>query len=223
MNKKSIKISLVINILIVILTIFASVIMFTGFRFMHGSEPVLETTKFGVFKFFTVDSNIFMGIVSLAFLIQEIKLLKGKIKDISKNMYIFKLMSTTAVAITFLTVFLYLGPISDGGIISMIQNSNLFFHLIIPVLSIITFTIFEKSNHLKIKDALFGLVPTLVYAVYYVINILIHMENGRVYPIYDWYWFVQNGVWTAFIVAPFMLLIAYLTSVALWKINKAKS
>ena len=127
MNKKSIKISLVINIIIVLLTVFATIIMFTGFRFMHGSEPILETTKFGVFKFFTVDSNVFMGIVSLAFIIEEIKLLRGKIKDITKTMYIFKLMSTTAVTITFLTVFLYLGPISDGGIISMLQNSNLFF------------------------------------------------------------------------------------------------
>ena len=222
MKQRNIKISLVINIIIVLLTVFATIIMFTGFRFMHGSEPILETTKFGVFKFFTVDSNVFMGIVSLAFIIEETKLLKGKIKDISKTMYIFKLMSTTAVTITFLTVFLYLGPISDGGIISMLQNSNLFFHFIIPVLSIITFILFEKTDKLELKNSLYGIIPTLLYASYYVTNILIHMENGKVSPIYDWYWFVQNGVWTAFIVAPFMLLIAYITSLLLWKINKIR-
>lgn len=222
MKQRNIKISLIINIIIVLLTVFATIIMFIGFRFMHGSEPILETTKFGVFKFFTVDSNVFMGIVSLAFIIEETKLLKGKIKDISKTMYIFKLMSTTAVTITFLTVFLYLGPISDGGIISMLQNSNLFFHFIIPVLSIITFILFEKTDKLELKNSLYGIIPTLLYASYYVTNILIHMENGKVSPIYDWYWFVQNGVWTAFIVAPFMLLIAYITSLLLWKINKIR-
>ena len=222
MKQRNIKISLIINIIIVLLTVFATIIMFTGFRFMHGSEPILETTKFGVFKFFTVDSNVFMGIVSLAFIIEETKLLKGKIKDISKTMYIFKLMSTTAVTITFLTVFLYLGPISDGGIISMLQNSNLFFHFIIPVLSIITFILFEKTDKLELKNSLYGIIPTLLYASYYVTNILIHMENGKVSPIYDWYWFVQNGVWAAFIVAPFMLLIAYITSLLLWKINKIR-
>jgi hypothetical protein len=222
MKQRNIKISLIINIIIVLLTVFATIIMFTGFRFMHGSEPILETTKFGVFKFFTVDSNVFMGIVSLAFIIEETKLLKGKIKDISKTMYIFKLMSTTAVTITFLTVFLYLGPISDGGIISMLQNSNLFFHFIIPVLSIITFILFEKTDKLELKNSLYGIIPTLLYASYYVTNILIHMENGKVSPIYDWYWFVQNGVLTAFIVAPFMLLIAYITSLLLWKINKIR-
>ena len=222
-NKNKLKLSIIFNILIVLLTIIASIIMLTGFKFMHGSEPVLELSKLGMFKFFTVDSNVFMGIVSLSFLINEIKLLKGKIKDISKKMYIFKLMATTSVTITFLTVFLYLGPISKDGISSMLQNSNLFFHLIIPVLSIITFTLFEKTDKLKIKDSLFGLVPTLLYAFFYVTNIIIHMENGKVSPVYDWYWFVQNGVWTAFIVAPFMLLISYLTSLSLWKLNRVKS
>lgn len=223
MNKNRLKISILLNIIIVVFTIFASIVMFTGFKFMHGAEPVLESTKFGAFRFFTVDSNAFMGIVSLAFMIEEIKLLKGINKSINKKMYILKLMATTAVTITFLTVFLYLGPISKDGIPSMIQNSNLFFHLIIPVLSIITFVFFEKTNTISFKNTLFGIIPTLIYELYYLINILIHMENGKVSPLYDWYWFLQNGIWTAIIVAPFMLIVSYLVSIVLWKINKTSS
>ena len=219
MNNNKLKISIVLNILIVLLVLFATLIMFSGFRFMYGSEPVLESTRFGVFRFFTVDSNVFMGIVALAFVIEEVKLVKRKIYDLSRNMYILKLMSTTSVTITFLTVFLYLGPISDGGIVSMIQNSNLFFHLIIPVISIITFIFFEKTDKLNLKDSSFGLIPTGLYAVFYLINIVVHMENGKVSPLYDWYWFVQNGVWTAVIVAPFMLLFTYLVSLILLKIS----
>ena len=223
MNKNRLKISILLNIIIVVFTIFASIVMFTGFKFMHGAEPVLESTKFGAFRFFTVDSNVFMGIASFAFMIEEIKLLKGINKSIDKKMYILKLMATTAVTITFLTVFLYLGPISKDGIPSMIQNSNLFFHLIIPVLSIITFVFFEKTNTISFKNTLFGIIPTLIYELYYLINILIHMENGKVSPLYDWYWFLQNGVWTAIIVAPFMLIVSYLVSIVLWKINKTSS
>ena len=223
MNKNRLKISILLNIIIVVFTIFASIVMFTGFKFMHGAEPVLESTKFGAFRFFTVDSNVFMGIASFAFMIEEIKLLKGINKSINKKMYILKLMATTAVTITFLTVFLYLGPISKDGIPSMIQNSNLFFHLIIPVLSIITFVFFEKTNTISFKNTLFGIIPTLIYELYYLINILIHMENGKVSPLYDWYWFLQNGVWTAIIVAPFMLIVSYLVSIVLWKINKTSS
>lgn len=209
------KISFILNIIIVLMVVVACIIMFTGFKFMHGPTPVLESTKLGMFRFFTVDSNILMGIASLIFIIGFIKY-----KEIPKWMYILKLMGTCGVALTFFVVFAYLGPISKDGIVSMLQNSNLFFHLLIPVFSIITFCFFENTKLLSFKDSFYGLVPFLIYSLYYVTNILIHMENGKVSPTYDWYWFVQNGVWTAFIVAPIMLVITYLLSLVLWKINK---
>ena len=209
------KLSLILNIIIVILTIFASFLMFTGIKITHGAEPILETTKIGMFKFFTVDSNIFMGIIALIYAIKEITN-----KEITKTMYKLKLMATTAVSLTFIIVFTYLGPISKDGIISLLQNSNIFFHLVIPVLSIITFTLFEKTNKLKFKDTLYGIIPTIIYATLYLINIIIHMENGKVSPVYDWYWFVQNGVKTAIIVAPMIILISYIISLILWKLNR---
>lgn len=207
--------SLILNILITLLTIFASIIMFTGIKITHGAEPLLEISKIEMFKFFTVDSNIFIGIISLLFAIKEIKN-----EEITKNMYRLKLMSTTAVTLTFIVVFIYLGPISKDGIKSMLQNSNLFFHLIIPVLSIINLTLFEKTDKLKRKDTLYGIIPTVIYALFYLTNILIHVENGKVSPIYDWYWFVQGGLKTAIIVAPTIILITYIISLILWKINR---
>lgn len=207
--------SLILNILITLLTIFASIIMFTGIKITHGAEPLLEISKIEMFKFFTVDSNIFIGIISLLFAIKEIKN-----EEITKNMYRLKLMSTTAVTLTFIIVFTYLGPISKDGIKSMLQNSNLFFHLIIPVLSIINLTLFEKTDKLKRKDTLYGIIPTVIYALFYLTNILIHVENGKVSPIYDWYWFVQGGLKTAIIVAPTIILITYIISLILWKINR---
>lgn len=78
LGKKHIIISLIINIIVVLLTLIASIIMFTGFKFMYGYEPLLETTKIGMLKFFTVQSNLLMGIVSLLFAIKEVKLLKEK-------------------------------------------------------------------------------------------------------------------------------------------------
>lgn len=213
--RKMKKKSLILNILITLLTIFASIIMFTGIKITHGAEPLLEISKIEMFKFFTVDSNIFIGIISLLFAIKEIKN-----EEITKNMYRLKLMSTTAVTLTFIVVFIYLGPISKDGIKSMLQNSNLFFHLIIPVLSIINLTLFEKTDKLKRKDTLYGIIPTVIYALFYLTNILIHVENGKVSPIYDWYWFVQGGLKTAIIVAPTIILITYIISLILWKINR---
>ena len=218
--KRNLKTSIILNGIIFLLVILATIIMFTGFKFMHGAEPILETTKLGMFKFFTVDSNILMGVVSLVFMICEIKLLNGNIKLISTRLYILKLMSTVAVSLTFFVAFGYFVPITNWKVLPMIMNSNLFFHLIIPVLSMITFMFFEKTNKLKFKYTFIGLIPTFIYGIYYLINVLIHMENFKVSPTYDFYRFVQNGVWTSVIVIPIIFIITYAISFILWRLNR---
>lgn len=214
MKKKE---SLILNLIIVLLTIFASIIMFTGIKITNGAEPILETTKLGMFKFFTVQSNMFMGIMSLVFFIKEIRN-----EEITKNMYRLKLMSTTAVSLTFIMVFTYLGPISKDGLISLLQNSNIFFHLVIPVLSIITLTLFERTDKLEFKDTLYGLIPTFLYSTMYITNVLIHTENGKVSPKYDFYWLVQNGIQSYIIAGILIPLLTYIISLALWKLNKRR-
>ena len=59
---------------------------------MHGYDVVLEAARFRMFKFFTVESNIFMGVIALIFSIKEIKLLNGKISEIPTKLYILKRM-----------------------------------------------------------------------------------------------------------------------------------
>jgi hypothetical protein len=186
---------------------------------MDGPSLMLETTKIGMFKFYTVDSNIFMGIVSLIFAIDEYKLLNNKIQSISDKKYILKLMSTTSVALTFLTVFLYLGRIADGGIYVLLLNSNLFVHLIILVLSIITFIFFERTKNIKIKKVIYSMFPTLIYAIGYLINILSHVENGKVLPKYDWYYFVQRGLQNALWLFPSMIFASYVIGLILYVFN----
>ncbi len=212
--------SIILNCIILFLVIIAIIFMFNGIKFMPGESMVLDTSSIQMLKFFTIDSNLLIGTVSLLFLFYEIKVQRNKIKEIPAFLYRLKLMGTTAVSLTFLVVFGYLAPITEYGFYKMIMNSNLFLHLIIPVLSIITFVFFEKNNKLKKKDALYGIIPTFLYAIFYLSNILIHMENGKVDFKYDWFWFVQNGVWTAVIVVPVIFIITYLISLCLLKFNK---
>lgn len=219
-NMNKVKISIALNILIFILVVASIIMMFTGFKFMPGDDLVLESTNLGMFRFFTVDSNAFMGIVALLFSIVELGLLNDKITEIPKKYYILKIMGTTAVALTFFVVVTYLAPVIPNGFILLFMNSNLLFHLIIPLLSIFTFILFEKTDALTFKNSFLGIVPTFLYEIYYLINILIHMENGKVSPLYDWYMFLQNGVWTAVIVAPLMIAITYVISFVIWKLNR---
>ena len=94
MNKQSntrIKISLAFNILTVILTVIALAISLSGLKFMNGYETHGELTGLQAFGYFTVQSNVFVAMVSIAFAIKEIQLLKGKITQIPLKYYKLKM------------------------------------------------------------------------------------------------------------------------------------
>lgn len=223
MKKRSLKISYFLNILIVLLDIFALIIMFANVHIMNMPDPVEEAHWYGMLKYFTTLSNIFVGFTSFLLLVEEHKVLKDNRKVISPKYYLLKYISVVSVTVTFLTVFLYLGPGSDGGIKSMLTNSNLFFHCIIPILSIISFTMFERTNKINQKYIKYGILPVLIYGIIYVVNVVSHIENNKVSIQYDWYWFFQKSIWLILIVVPFMLLASYFISYILYKFNYKKA
>ena len=202
----NIKISLAFNILIVIMTVVALAIALSGFKFMTGYEAHGELTGVQAFGYFTVQSNVFMAIVSLAFAIKEMKLLKGRTIKIPFKYYILKMIAVTAIGLTFFVVFIIFSILSKNGLLSLIRNSNLFFHCIIPVTSIINYTFFEKTDTIKFKHTFYGLIPTILYEVFYTNNVLLNMKDGKVSPAHDWYYFAQNGLLIAIFI-PFMKLV----------------
>ena len=225
MNKKIDKkmiISFIINILLSIMTVNAIIMSITGFKFMYGYEPYPELIGVPIFSYYTVQSNVFMGIVSFVFANREYQILRGRKKEIPLAYYIFKMVATVAVSLTFFVVFAIFGFMSKGGHIPLLKNSYLFYHLIIPVISILNFIIFEKTNIIKFKYIFYGLLPTFLYEIYYTINILVNMKNGTVSLRNDWYSFAQNGILRTILVAPMMLCITFCLSLVIWKLNKKK-
>lgn len=221
-NNTNIKISLSFNILIVIMIVVALAIALSGLKFMKGYETRGELTGIQTFGYYTVQSNVFMAMVSLAFAIKEIQLLKGKIKKIPFKYYILKMIAVTAISLTFLVVVIIFSILSKNGLLPLIRNSNLFFHCIIPVTSIINFIIFEKTDTIKFKHTFYGLIPTILYEMYYTSNVLSNMKDGKVSPSHDWYYFTQNGLLIA-ISIPFMMLgITYIIALIIWKLNKKR-
>ena len=157
-----IKISLILNTIIVVLVTIGTIFMFTGFKFMTDAT-LLEASKVEMFKFYTVDSNILIGIISLILVIYEIKLLNKKIDKIPNKIYLFKFIGTAGITLTFIVTAIFLAP--QYGLYSMYNNNNLFFHLIVPLLSIISYIVFEKHNN-KYKYAYLGILPMFIYSIF---------------------------------------------------------
>ena len=199
MNKK--KVSKILNILIILLVVIGLVIMITGYEFM-GKSKILTSTNISVLKYFTVESNIFACLTSIIYLLKKRK----------KNKYIsiLKLSSTTCLTITFLVTALYLAPFNNYPFIEFYKNSNLFFHLVVPILSIISYLFFDEVKVLKNKDIILCLIPYLLYSCFYTINVLTHMSNNKVLIEYDFYGFLKGGIKSIIIVIPIMFITTYL-------------
>ena len=202
------------NILIFVLEIFALGWMMSGF-----STGVFSSSRWTALRYFTVDSNILMGIIALITAISEWKVMKGKKEDISSGSYILKLVGTTGVTLTMLVTVFFLAPKMED-FFSLFYYSNLFLHLINPVLSILTFICFENTEKISFRHTFLGIIPMLIYAVYYIEESLIHSRDGVILKGYDWYGFFYDGARSVIIVLPVLILVTYVISLVLWKGNK---
>ena len=135
-------------------------------------------------------------------------------------LYILKLAATDAVAFTMIITVFYLAPTSKHGYFSLFMNSNLFMHFITPMLCIISFVCFEHVEKPSFKLSFAGIIPMALYAAFYTPNVLLHLDNGKVNPEYDWYGFLAFGLNTIWIVIPVLVFIAWLLSLGLWALNR---
>lgn len=212
------KSAFILNLLIFVLTVFATVSMIIGFEFM-GDVKVLSARNFWAFRYFTVDSNVFAALVALAYMVFQLLQKTGRIKAMPRFMGFLKLAAVTGVSLTMLVTVFFLAPRTTTTYFDYFMNSNLFMHLVTPLLCIISFVFFEPAK-ISFAQSLSGTIPMLLYGLYYIPNILLHLENGKTSYQYDWYGFLSGGVSTVWFVMPLIMLVTWGISVGLWALNK---
>lgn len=210
--------SIVLNLIIIILVVFGLVMMVLDINFIK-IDLVLATSGFEALKYFTVDSNIFALISSLILIIYEYFVIKKNICEIPKWVYVLKYVSTVSVVLTFLVTACFLVPTLKYEFWFFYINSNLFFHLIVPALSFISFCFYEKSNYITFKHIFLSIVPVILYGTFYSINVFSHMINGVVSLQYDFYGFLKYGINTIGLVIIIMLFVTFIIGFVLKKIN----
>jgi len=219
-NAKKIKASLVYNIVIFILVLIFTILMFFKVQlFDTGSGNTLDKAGFSIFQFFTVDSNILLGISSLILAIYEYKAIKNKKSVIPRWVYVLKYAGTSAVALTFVITLVWLSPSLGKNFYLLYLNSNFIFHLVAPILAFISYIKYEK-NDLGFKSTFLCFIPLFIYAIYYVTNLLVHFGSNGVDPKYDIYGFVKGGKESIIIALIVISIITYISSYVIYKLNK---
>ena len=216
---KNVKRAFTGNILIFVLEAFAVGWIMSG---INGSGGPLEGPNFQSLKYYTVDSNILMGIAALAAAICQRQIMKGQSRQIPLSIWLLKLAGTVSVTLTMLITIFFLGPTIGRvyGFFSLFTHSSFFLHLINPLAAIFVFLLYERTDRIPLRQTVWGVVPTILYGIYYVALTLQHVEGDRVAPGYDWYGFFVFGIHRWGIVVAVILLITYGITFALWKMNR---
>lgn len=189
--------------MVIFLSLVVSLILM--FAYSGKSDLALTANGFESLKFFTVQSNILMGVSAFISLFY--------IKKSPTWLLVLKYISTCTVTLTFLTVMFYLGPIY--GYVLLLQYANAFMHLIIPVLAIVHLILLEpKLENYKFIYTVYSVIPMIIYGAAYLINLAANNGYGNVK--YDWYFFGQWGLGIGAVVYFVMIAFAFGIGVALY-------
>lgn len=206
---KRFKISFVLNILVVVL-------VFLGVKVMASvRDGVLSSNTWSVFKYFTFQSNILVGIVALLYAYFQWQIIKKKRDKIPHVLVVFNHVAVTAVGLTFVIVVAFLAP--GYGYDKMYNNANLFFHALVPITAIINYLFFEKEAKIRFVETLFAIIPSFLYGVVYFIAVVSLNAYGDL--TIDFYGFGKDGPFIGALNFLAVMAIAYTFGVFLYFIN----
>lgn len=191
MNKR--KISIILNIILVILELIGIFIVFK----LSGLSSIV---------YYTLDSNILSlisSIIYLSFIINN--------KKVPKIVSLLKYISVVCLTITFLVVVLILAPMYEFNYYwLLIKDASFFVHLSCPITALVSFLFFEKHDLKDKFDKYRGFYFTILYALIIVpLNILSIVEGP-----YPFLYVKKNSLFVsiiwAFVILGFSFLISYI-------------
>ena len=191
--------------LIVVLTAIGTVVSLTS-----RSTNILTAYGLQNLKYFTVDSNLFLGLVCLTELALAAARRAGAIARIPGWIETLQYVATVAVALTFTVVMVFFGP--AVGYAPLLQEGNLYFHLIVPAVALISFCTLRRGRYIPLAETALALIPSVLYGIYYTVTLLIH---GAHFPFTDWYGFALGGVRSSVMSAAGIFLLTWLLALLL--------
>lgn len=216
MNKKKLLFSLNFNIAIVVLTIIALGIAVIDVQ-------IMDTQYVMMLKYFTTLSNLFLCVAAIIMIVYESLILAGKTKVVPKWVNIVKLSANVSTTITFMVVLFFLLPMAyireNPGYSPafLFINSNLIFHLLNPLLGMISFLLFDNDQRqIKLPQTLFALIFVVCYEIFYTLDVFLKFMPGD----HDWYGFTLFGEQFIPLVLILFLGLTFLLSWLFWLGNK---
>ena len=147
-------------------------------------------------RFFTTLSNVLCAVASLLVLLT---LRQG----VPFGIWLLKYIETAAVAVTFMTVMVFLGP--TMGYKDQLKGFAFYLHVSGPLIAIISFCFLERWYPLSFALSLTGMLPVILYGSFYLNRVVVAKKWD------DFYGFNKSGKWqisfSAMVAGSFLLCI----------------
>lgn len=184
--RAGIYVSLYLNCMIVMLVFFGSLWMMTDR--IPSSSTTLSSIGVRGLRYFTVDSNLLAGLVSLLLIARDVLILLGRGRRPPVWLSALNLASVSSLAVTFLMVLGVLAPRSANGFLSLYREANLLFHAVVPLLAFADFFFLSSNRALRRPWFAAGALPLFLYGVYYCAAVLKNAAaDGTIPAGSDWY------------------------------------
>ena len=207
-EKSETKRAVACNAAIAVLTAFAWCQMMFGWGWENAP---LSGLGLSTLKYFTIQSNLLSAIVSAACVVFY---LREPGKPLPRWLHGMRLVATTGVTLTCITVEAFLPPVLYGYA-SMHAGANLWFHLLLPLMAIASFCAFEADRPMPLRWTFAAIVPMALYGTGYLANILANGIPGN-----DWYGFSAWGMERTPIVFAVMVSVVWLIALGLRAANQ---
>ena len=194
----------------IIVNLFVGILSYAAWLWMvlsvSNGGPLTAGGLFSL-KFFTNLSNLFNGAVCLVY---AFRLLGSG--WVTRRLKTWKLAGTAAAGLTFTTVMGFLGPVF--GYQFMFNGPNFFLHLLLPVVSMLSFVLLERDTRIPFRNTLWAMVPVAIYAVGYLTNVLVQ-GVGDWPDRHDFYGFLMWGWPVGLGIAAGLMLVTWLLAILL--------
>lgn len=187
-------------VLVLLLDLAAATLAFVGilgFFVPLGGSGFMTSEGAGCFRYFTVDSNLLLLLVSLF----HAGLMGWKIFrpdwEVPEWVTIVHFVGVVATTVTFLTVICFLGPTQGWGM--MYLGTSLYLHALAPIAGILALLL--SPGNMRTRFAPLGLSTVILYGIVYLVMVVaLGPLNGGWE---DFYGLNRGGYWPIALLAMF--------------------
>ena len=151
--------SILIKLALVSIGVSGIIVTYVSAGFMSGGTT---------FLYFTIQSNITIIAITAIYLVDAIGVLRGREPYKNQILRHIKLSFTVAITITFIVFVTLLAPIT--GVAYFFSYSNFSLHIIVPILAILDYFLFDTDIKIFKLSFLVGTAMPVYYFFFYLIG-----------------------------------------------------